>query len=314
MPLADFEQLVADNEAAPYIVDAIYALDNICEAGSGNVKESSVHVFAAQNAQVLSGKITLMHQGKGVELTDGGVVITQKLADLLSLEPGDTVTIYNGTKEYGAHITGVTENYVYNYIYMTAAYYEELFGKEMQYNEFLADYAPGVGAEQADAITTLILADQRMYAVNSIASLADMVTESLSILDYIVLVLIVGSALLTFVVMLNLTNINIGERMREMATLRVLGFYDSEMYDYIFRENNALAIIGASAGLLLGKYLHAFIIRTCEVDMVMFVREAGKGSYILAFFMTLVFSLMVNLMMRRKVRSIDMVQSLKSAE
>ena len=314
MPLADFEQLIARNEAAPYIADTIYAFDSICEVGAGDAKQGSVHVFGAQNAEALLGKITLSYEGKSVELTDEGVVVTQKLADLLSLGPGGTITIYNGTKEYGASVAGVTENYVYNYVYMTAAYYEKLFGKEMQYNEFLAEYAPGVGDDQADGITTLFLADQRMYAVNSIVSLANMVTESLNILDYIVLVLIVGSALLTFVVMLNLTNINIGERMREMATLRVLGFYDSEMYDYIFRENNALAIIGAAAGLALGRYMHAFIIRTCEVDMVMFVREAGKGSYILAFFMTLVFSLTVNLMMRRKVRSIDMVQSLKSAE
>ena len=138
--------------------------------------------------------------------------------------------------------------------------------------------------------------------------------DSLQILNYVVIVLIAGSALLTLVVMLNLTNINLEERKRELATLRVLGFYDKEMYDYVFRENNALAAIGAVVGLMLGTFMHAFVIRTCEVDMVMFVRSVKTMSFVYSFVLTVVFSLCVNLIMRRKVRSIDMVESLKSAE
>ena len=165
-----------------------------------------------------------------------------------------------------------------------------------------------------DAMSTQLLSDSRMYTVRTIESIYASVWDSLSILNYVVLVLILGSGMLTFVVMLNLTNINIGERMRELATLRVLGFYDKEMYAYIFRENNALSVIGAFVGLLFGKIMHLFVIRTCEVDMVMFVRSAKPLSYVYAFALTIVFSLIVNLLMRPKVRAIDMVESLKSAE
>ena len=172
----------------------------------------------------------------------------------------------------------------------------------------------GVPEGELDTVSEGILADSRVYTVMTLSSIYDSIMDSLSILDYIVIVLIAGSALLTFVVMLNLTNINLGERKRELATLRVLGFYDKEMYDYVFRENNALAAIGAAAGLMLGKFMHAFVIRTCEVDLVMFVRSANAMSFVYSFVLTVAFSLCVNLMMRRKVRAIDMVESLKSAE
>lgn len=315
MPLEDMTELVSKNEAAQYIEDVLYCLDSVCEVGAGDIKEDNIHLMGVGDAGALEKMITLIDdKGGAVLLTDDGVVITQKLASILSVGPGDALTVYNGSKEYEVAVTGVTENYVNHYIYMSAGYYEKIFDKPMQYNGFLANLAGGVGEDQLDEITSLLLSDQRMYTVRSMESIYKMVTDSLSILDYIVLVLIVGSAILTFVVMLNLTNINIGERMRELATLRVLGFYDKEMYDYIFRENNTLAAIGAAAGLLFGKYMHTFIIRTCEVDLVMFVRTAGAMSYVYAFFMTLIFSLMVNFMMRRKVNSIDMVHSLKSAE
>ena len=184
----------------------------------------------------------------------------------------------------------------------------------MQYNGFMGNLKNGLSQDSLDAMSTKILSDSRMYTVRTISSIYESVLDSLSILNYVVIVLILGSAMLTFVVMLNLTNINIGERMRELATLRVLGFYDKEMYAYIFRENNALAVIGATVGLLFGKLMHAFVIRTCEVDLVMFVRSAKPLSYACAFILTIVFSLIVNLLMRRKVRAIDMVESLKSAE
>ncbi len=314
MPLEDFHTLLADNGATEYIENAAFCLDSSSEVGADGNKESSIHVLGVESAQALSGMISLTNNGQEVPLTDEGVLVTQKLANRLSLEAGDTIEIYNGSKVYEATVTGITDNYVYHYVYMTAAYYETLYEKPMQYNEFLANCIEGVDEAKIDEITTMLLADQRMYAVTSMESISGMVADSLGILDYIVIVLIAGSALLTFVVMLNLTNINIGERMRELATLRVLGFYDKEMYDYIFRENNVLAAIGAAVGLLFGTTMHAFVILTCEVDYVMFVREAGVTSYIYAFVMTFVFSLMVNLMMRRKVRAIDMVQSLKSAE
>ena len=180
--------------------------------------------------------------------------------------------------------------------------------------QFLALGVDDGNLEDMDEVTEGILADNRVYTVMTLTGIYDTIMDSLQILNYVVIVLIAGSALLTLVVMLNLTNINLEERKRELATLRVLGFYDKEMYDYVFRENNALAAIGAVVGLMLGTFMHAFVIRTCEVDMVMFVRSVKTMSFVYSFVLTVVFSLCVNLIMRRKVRSIDMVESLKSAE
>lgn len=313
MPLADIEELVNGNEAARYVENTMYCYDNICDAGRDGAHTGNVHVLGVTDAAALEGKIELVYHGQPVELTDDGVVVTEKLAETYSLAPGDTLTLYSGTQESEVRVSAITENYVYHYVYMTAAYYEQVYGKQMQYNGFMSALTQE-GKEEKDLVTSAFLKDKRMYTVRTVSSIYNSVYDSLSILNYIVLVLILGSAMLTFVVMLNLTNINIGERMRELATLRVLGFYDKEMYDYVFRENNALAVIGAAAGLVFGKFMHAFVIRTCEVDMVMFVRSVDVMSYVYSFVLTIVFSMMVNLMMRRKVRSIDMVESLKSAE
>ena len=159
-----------------------------------------------------------------------------------------------------------------------------------------------------------LLRDTRVYTVVFLSDMFATLWDSLSVLNYVVGILILSAAVLAFVVMLNLTNINITARRRELATLQVLGFTDREMYDYVFRENNSLAVIGSLLGLVLGRVLHQFVIITCEVDMVMFVRDIKPLSFVYSFALTIIFSLGVNLMMRRKVRSIDMVESLKSAE
>ena len=262
----------------------------------------------------MAGRINLHNGGAPVTLDDSGVVVTAKLAETLSIKIGDGINMRTGGEDHLMRVIGVADNYVYHYVYITAAYYETVFGKAMQYNGFMGNLKDGLTDETMDAMSTQLLSDSRMYTVRTIGSIYDSVWDSLSILNYVVLVLILGSGMLTFVVMLNLTNINIGERMRELATLRVLGFYDKEMYAYIFRENNALSVIGAFVGLVFGKIMHLFVIRTCEVDMVMFVRSAKPLSYVYAFALTIAFSLIVNLLMRPKVRAIDMVESLKSAE
>ena len=159
-----------------------------------------------------------------------------------------------------------------------------------------------------------LLSDKRVYTVLFLSDMYGSLWDSLSVLNYVVGVLILSAAALSFVVMLNPTNINITERRRELATLQVLGFTDREMYQYVFRENNALTVIGSLLGLLLGRILHQFVIVTCEVDMVMFVRNIEPLSYLYSIALSIVFSQIVNLMMRKKVRSIDMVESLKSAE
>ena len=314
MPLADMQELLGKNPANDDFDSVMFCLDSQRECKNGGRSQSGVHLLGVESAESMGGRVSLHNGGTPVTLDDSGVVVTAKLAETLSIKAGDEINMRTGGEDHLMRVIGVADNYVYHYVYITAAYYETVFGKAMQYNGFMGNLKDGLTDETMDAMSTQLLSDSRMYTVRTIGSIYDSVWDSLSILNYVVLVLILGSGMLTFVVMLNLTNINIGERMRELATLRVLGFYDKEMYAYIFRENNALSVIGAFVGLLFGKIMHLFVIRTCEVDMVMFVRSAKPLSYVYAFALTIVFSLIVNLLMRPKVRAIDMVESLKSAE
>lgn len=314
MPLADMQELLGKNPANDDFDSVMFCLDSQMECKNGGRSQSGVHLLGVESAGSMAGRINLHNGGAPVTLDDSGVVVTAKLAETLSIKAGDEINMRTGGEDHLMRVIGVADNYVYHYVYITAAYYETVFGKAMLYNGFMGNLKDGLTDETMDAMSTQLLSDSRMYTVRTIGSIYASVWDSLSILNYVVLVLILGSGMLTFVVMLNLTNINIGERMRELATLRVLGFYDKEMYDYIFRENNALSVIGAFVGLVFGKIMHLFVIRTCEVDMVMFVRSAKPLSYVYAFALTIVFSLIVNLLMRPKVRAIDMVESLKSAE
>lgn len=314
MPLADMQELLGKNPANDDFDSVMFCLDSQMECKNGGRSQSGVHLLGVESAGSMAGRINLHNGGAPVTLDDSGVVVTAKLAETLSIKIGDGINMRTGGEDHLMRVIGVADNYVYHYVYITAAYYETVFGKAMQYNGFMGNLKDGLTDETMDAMSTQLLSDSRMYTVRTIGSIYDSVWDSLSILNYVVLVLILGSGMLTFVVMLNLTNINIGERMRELATLRVLGFYDKEMYAYIFRENNALSVIGAFVGLVFGKIMHLFVIRTCEVDMVMFVRSAKPLSYVYAFALTITFSLIVNLLMRPKVRAIDMVESLKSAE
>lgn len=314
MPLADMQELLGKNPANDDFDSVMFCLDSQMECKNGGRSQSGVHLLGVESAGSMAGRINLHNGGTPVTLDDSGVVVTAKLAETLSIKAGDEINMRTGGEDHLMRVIGVADNYVYHYVYITAAYYETVFGKAMLYNGFMGNLKDGLTDETMDAMSTQLLSDSRMYTVRTIGSIYDSVWDSLSILNYVVLVLILGSGMLTFVVMLNLTNINIGERMRELATLRVLGFYDKEMYAYIFRENNALSVIGAFVGLVFGKIMHLFVIRTCEVDMVMFVRSAKPLSYVYAFALTIAFSLIVNLLMRPKVRAIDMVESLKSAE
>ena len=314
MPLADMQELLGKNPANDDFDSVMFCLDSQMECKNGGRSQNGVHLLGVESAGSMDGRVSLHNGGTPVTLDDSGVVVTAKLAETLSIKAGDEINMRTGGEDHFMRVIGVADNYVYHYVYITAAYYETVFGKAMQYNGLMGNLKDGLTDETMDAMSTQLLSDSRMYTVRTIGSIYASVWDSLSILNYVVLVLILGSGMLTFVVMLNLTNINIGERMRELATLRVLGFYDKEMYAYIFRENNALSVIGAFVGLLFGKIMHLFVIRTCEVDMVMFVRSAKPLSYVYAFALTIVFSLIVNLLMRPKVRAIDMVESLKSAE
>lgn len=315
LPRAEMENLLENNPAYAQATSVMYCNDTICDAQSEDQRTGNVHVLAVRDNGELQGKIQLREMdGTPLTLGDDGAIITYKLAEIFDLAPGDTFSVISGGQSYEVKISAIAESYVHHYVYMSEAYYQEVFDKALEYNGFMLNLQEGLTEAERDQVMEDLLKESRMYTVQELISLYEDMNNTLGVLNYVTLVLIVGSALLTFVVMLNLTNINLGERKRELATLRVLGFYDKEMYQYIFRENNTLAVVGAAVGLAFGKVMHTFVIRTCEVDLVMFVRDAGTASYCYSFLLTVVFSMLVNLMMRKKVRSIDMVESLKSAE
>ena len=315
LPREEMENLLESNPAYAQATSVMYCNDTICDAQSEEQRTGNVHVLAVRDNGELQGKIQLREMdGTPLTLGDDGAIITYKLAEIFDLEAGDTFSVISGGQSYEVTISAIAESYVHHYVYMSEAYYQKIFDKTLEYNGFMLNLAEGLTEADRNQVMEDLLKESRMYTVQELISLYEDMNNTLGVLNYVTLVLIVGSALLTFVVMLNLTNINLGERKRELATLRVLGFYDKEMYQYIFRENNTLAVVGAAVGLAFGKVMHNFVIRTCEVDLVMFVRDAGTASYCYSFLLTVVFSMLVNLMMRKKVRSIDMVESLKSAE
>lgn len=310
----EWEELLAGSGTKSMLQSPMFCYDKMVDAGIDDKTTTSAHLLAINDKTAMQDVIVL-HDSTGAVFTlpEDGVTISRKLSRIYSLQKGDTVCISYGTKSYNAKIAAVAENYINHYVIFPAAYYEELFGEELLYNGVMAKTVEDAALVK-DAISEGLLRDQRMYSVNVTTDLYESIRDSLDILSYVVAVLIISAAALCFVVMFNLTNINITERRRELATLRVLGFYDRELYDYVFRENNALSVVGSCAGLLMGTLLHQFVVETCEVDIVMFVRQIAPLSFVYSALLTMSFSLIVNLFMRKKVREIDMVESLKSAE
>ena len=254
-----------------------------------------------------------------VKLDDDGLVLTEKLAAELGVRAGDAVTlteqdaIGNATgTSYEATVTGIVENYVYHYAYMGPALYEQLMGKAPDYRTVLAVTTSDPDLRVQFSNDLLAAGGVKTVAYNDEA--IDAYRDMMSSVNMIVVVLVTAAAALAFIVLYNLTNINITERMREIATLKVLGFTPREMNAYIFREIFLLAAIGCAVGLVLGVWMEGFVVVTAEVDQIMFGRAIHPTSFLLAFLLTMLFTVLVMLAMRGKLRRIDMVESLKSNE
>lgn len=252
--------------------------------------------------------------GEPTPLEQEGVVLTEKLASTLNVKPGDTVTLEDADgNEARFTVTGVCEHYVYNYVYMSAASYAEGFGQEPDWNAVMSQMADN-SQQGRDAVSAKLLAMDEVASLNFTADSMAMVLNMLESIDAVVVLIIVCAACLAFVVLYNLTNINIAERVKEIATIKVLGFYDREVDAYVNRESVILTLIGALFGLAGGVALHKFVILTVEVDAVMFGRDIQPMSFVYALALTFLFSLFVNLFMGRKLKQISMVESMKAPE
>ena len=239
--------------------------------------------------------------------TDEAVVIDEKLADNLGIKEGDTIALLDSDeKEYPVTVSGICENYVGHYVHMTASYYKKVFGERPRDNVLLVK-ATENPAERVTKIKGVI-------TYNSIDETRDHFHESMKSLDVVVWIIIGAAAALAFLVLFNLTNINVTERVRELATLKVLGFYDGETASYVYRENIILTLMGSALGLLGGKWLHRWLIGTIEMEYMIFGHGLHGRSYLYAVILTVIFSLSVNFFSYFYIRKIDMVESLKSVE
>ena len=248
------------------------------------------------------------------ELDDSGAVLTEKMAKELDVKPGDTITICDEDRgDRKVEISAVCENYMGHYLYMTPAYYEKVYGETPDYNSIFYKTADRI-TEEAERIGEEALALPGTLSISYTTDLKEQVDNMLGALDAVIAVLIISAGMLAFVVLYNLNNINITERQRELATLKVLGFYNGEVAMYVYRENIVLTILGAIFGIILGKILHGFIIVTVEIESVMFGRNIDLSSFVYGFLLTLLFSLLVNGAMYFKLKKINMVESLKSVE
>lgn len=248
-----------------------------------------------------------------VPLEKTGVVITEKLAERSGTKIGDEITLTNKDDKVGTFkVTGIAENYVENYVYFSPEEYLRGFGAKAEFTGVLGKLANTDSAK--DIAATSLLDNENINTISFISDIKTSFDDMLKNITYVVYVLIVSAAALAFVVLYNLTNINITEREKEIATIKVLGFFDKEVSAYVYRESAMLSLIGTGVGLILGTFLHMFVIRTAEVDAVMFGREISIFSYIISGALTIFFSALVSLVMNIKLKRISMVESMKAPE
>ena len=274
-----------------------------------------VYLFAVDDVEEFGRFVDLRHRSdhSPVELDGSGVVIDEKLSELLGVSVGDTITL-EGDQRVEAVVADITENYVYHYVYLTRDLYTQLYGEDYQNNVMLLAYQDGMGVDVSNQTSETLMKMDGVASYSYIATIRDSFEDSMDAINYAVVIIIVAAAALAFVVLYNLTNINITERRSELATLKVLGFYDGETTAYVLRENVFLTIFGVILGLVLGRFLHSWMVLTVEVDLVMFGRTAPPYAYVLAAAMTALFSLIVNVAAHFRLKKIDMVESLKTVE
>lgn len=283
-----------------------------------NENNQSIQLVVPENVEDLKEFIVLRNRKQKEQsytLDEQGVIITEKLAKLLEIHDGDEITIKNADKvEVKTKVVGITENYLLHYIYMSPKLYKQLYQEEAKLNTIFANTVE-LSEEQENALGKAILADKDNISSVEFNSVATTIfSEVMDNMALVVWVLIIAAGLLALVVLYNLSNTNISERIRELATIKVLGFYDPEVYEYVGKESLLLTLIGILAGLLGGNFLTTFIIKTCELDAFMFNPQIKLASYVYGIVITLLFATIVNILTYFALKKINMIESLKSIE
>lgn len=286
------------------------------ETAISNGLEEDVQIIVPEDKNSLDGIINIvdLDTKEKVILNDNEICLTDKAAELLGVKVGDTITLQDSDgNEKEVTISNIVENYVYHYVYMSKDLYESLYGKDYESNVLLIEDSD-LTEEQEDNLAKDLMNYNEISSVSLISSAIKTMDETMQSLNYVVLVLIVSAGLLAFVVLYNLSNVNISERIRELATIKVLGFYDREVYDYVTRETILLTLIGIVLGLVAGFFLNYYIIGTCEINMLRFNKTIEPLSYVYSALITIAFTLIVNFVTYFALKKINMIESLKSVE
>lgn len=312
---AERRQLLAKVSSVSGITDYLQTQSQVTYAETDK-GETTAYLIVPQDTVKLGEYVNLKPRlfGDTLNLTDDGVLITEKFADLLGVSVGDMITLKDdktATPVGDVRVAGIVENYLNHYIYMTPNVYKALYGETASLNAALIKTEADADASQ---IAKNILSINGVTSVSMSATAQEQVNTMMDNLTVIIAVMIIAAGLLAFIVLYNLNNINITERRRELATLKVLGFYDGELAAYVYRENIILTIFGVLLGLILGTVLHFFVMRTIETEYVMFGLEISFLSYLFSTLLTLVFAALVNFIMYFRLKKVDMVESLKSVE
>lgn len=288
-----------------------------CTASSATVITSSYSTTAyveVMEADEIGKVIDLLDYktGEPITMEDTGVYIDQKLSELLKVSVGDTFFL-DGDARGDVTVAGIYEHYTGHFIYMTPSYYEQTLHADSEPNAYLMNFT-------SDDIDTCNAIFEKLLSMNGVATTSrmrdtqDTYMHSMERVDFVVVIIILAAAALAMVVLFNLSNINITERQRELATIKLLGFYDKEVSAYVYRENIVLTVFGILMGCFMGHWLHIYLVRSTEIDLMMFGRQTAPSAYVYAAILTMIFSVLVNVLAHFKMKKIDMVESLKSAE
>lgn len=306
----------------------IQNLDNIDNTISCYMK--TVEITNIENSQTLnlivfkedqdfSEFVTLKSRSgkENYKLQNDSVIISEKIASTLKIKVGDTITIKNTDDiEKNIKVGAITENYLYHYIYMTDELFNELYGANAyKPNTILIKENTAISENDEEEIGRQILSDtERVSGVTFLSKTKDIFRDVMDKMQLVVYILIIAAGLLAFAVLYNLSNVNISERVRELATIKVLGFYDKEVFDYVIKETRILTAIGILLGMFGGYFLTMYIIKTCELDMLMFDKRIGIMSFVYGIIITVVFAEIVNIAVNRILKKINMADSLKSVD
>ena len=297
------------------IDDYILTQGKAIDIGKNDI-EKSINLIVPKDLNRIKDFIILRDRvtGEEVSMDEEGIVLSEKMTKLLKVDIGDTIYIRNEDDDkVDVKITGITENYSDHYMYMPRSIYEEVFKEKVGYQRILAKTKETDKAFE-DNISKELLENDDIAAINFTTGISKSFNDMIGSLNYVIMVIIISAGALAFIVLYNLTNINISERIREIATIKVLGFYDNEVSKYVYRENIILTLIGTVLGLIVGVFLHKFIIITTETEFIMFGREIRIMSFIYSGILTILFAALVNFAMYFKLKNVNMVESLKSVD